>query len=101
MKIFLNGMFIFCTKKLGDNDGCAGRNAGKKAHNQLSDLGVGTADTGKCIRAHKMAHDQGVHSIIKLLKKSTEYNRKKEEQKLFPDHTFGDLIGFFFCCRHF
>ena len=43
----------------------------------------------------KVADNNTVGRVIYLLKKRSNYNRKKENQKLFPDHTLRDLILLF------
>ena len=42
--------------------------------------------------SHKAAYYNCIGSIVDLLEQSSKQNRKKEYQKLLPDHTLCDLV---------
>ena len=40
---------------------------------------------------HKLAHDDGVHGAVKLLKQGPDGDGEEKEQELFPDNPFGQV----------
>ena len=42
--------------------------------------------------SHKTAYHNRIGGIINLLEQSSKQDRKKEKQKLFPDHALCDLV---------
>ena len=78
---------------LRNDDGRTGGDADKKADQQIDDGGRGTSNGSKRFFADKVADNNGVCRIIKLLKKSPEKYREKEDKELFPDDAFGNLVG--------
>ena len=92
MQALTYGAFVLCPKKLRNHDGSAGGQPGKKADDQVDNLGGRPSYTCKGFFTHKVSDNNRVNCIIKLLEKGSEYNRKKEQKKLPPDDSFCDLI---------
>ena len=92
MDAFLYVLPVFCAPELGDDHSGPRSQPGKKAYHEIHQLARGSAHTGQRLLAHKAADDDRVHRIIELLEKCPQDNGEKEDQKLFPDHAFDDLI---------
>ena len=75
---------------LGKNHRCAGGHADKKANHQVDQGSRGAANRGKRFLADKFAHNDGVCSVVQLLKKGSQQNGKEENQKLPPDNALGN-----------
>ena len=78
--------------ELGQDHGGAGAEAGKEAAEHIDQRSCG-AYRRQGPGADKTAHNDGVHCVVHLLKKSAQQDRKEENQDLFPDDPFCDLPG--------
>ena len=60
------------------------------------------ADGGECFLADKVADNDAVNGVVKLLEEISGHQRKREEKKLFPDRALGHIAGFalLYCFRH-
>lgn len=85
---FLKIFCLSCAVIAGDHHAGADSNSIKKAHQKKNDTSGG-ADGSQCITSQKIPDDQGVGSVIKLLKKIAEKNRKSKRHHFFPDRAFG------------
>ena len=93
-------LFIFGTIVTGDDNGCAGGETHKKAHNQIYHLSGRTAYGSKGSGSHESSHHYCVRCVVKLLKQRSQHNWKKEKQQLLPDDTFCNLVNRLFFCAH-
>ena len=75
VKTLVQGVLIFCSVKLRDDDGRSGGESGKEADDQIDDLSGRSAHAGKRLFTDKMADDDRVYRVIKLLKKCTKYEK--------------------------
>ncbi len=75
MQALPQGVPVFCSVKLSDNDRRAGRKAGKEADNQIDDLCGRASHACQRLFADEMSDDDCVYRIIELLKKCSENNR--------------------------
>ena len=64
----------------------------KNAYNQIHDHAGRTTDCSQRFFSHKTAYHNRIGGIINLLEQSSKQDRKKEKQKLFPDHALCDLV---------
>ncbi len=78
--------------ELRDDDRRTGRQAHEEPNQQVDDGACRAADCRKRLRADEIADYNGIHRIVELLKKSPEQDRKKEDQKLFPNNAFRDSV---------
>ena len=78
--------------ELGQDHSGTGAEAGKEAAEHIDQRSRG-AYRRQGPGADKTAHDDGIHCVVHLLKKSTQQDRKEENQDLFPDDPFCDLPG--------
>ena len=85
--------FPFCPVILGNDNGGTRRKAHKEADQQVDDGTSRAANCSQRLFAYKPAHNNGIHGVIKLLEKGSKQDREEENQKLFPDDSFGDLIA--------
>ena len=72
----------------GNDHARAGEQAAEQAHQQENDMAGGTY-RGQRVAAQKVAHDQRVHNVIKLLKQVSPKNRKGETHDLPADGAAG------------
>ncbi len=65
-------------------------------------IGPTGADGGECFLADKVADNDAVNGVVKLLEEISGHQRKREEKKLFPDRALGPIAGFalLYCFRH-
>lgn len=65
-------------------------------------IGPDGADGGECFLADKVADNDAVNGVVKLLEEISGHQRKREEKKLFPDRALGHIAGFalLYCFRH-
>ena len=95
---------VLRTIKLGNNNRSTGSQSDEESHDQTDNLCGGTTDSGKSFFADKTPDNDRICRVVQLLKKCSQNNGKKEQQKLFPDHALGDLIGcnsfFFHLCKN-
>ena len=82
---------VFRAEAVGDDHRCAGGQAGEQAHHELNDDRGGAAHGGQGVGAHELAHDDGVHGVIKLLEEGAGGDGEEEAQKLFPDDPLGQV----------
>ena len=80
------------TVELGNDHGGAGGKAGKKADQKVDQGGGGAAYRSERLFSHKISHHHSIRRIVQLLKKGAKQYGKKEDQELFPDNSFCDLI---------
>ena len=78
----------------GNNNTCTAGNAHKKVYQQVDDCAGRAANCGKGCLAHKVAHNNGVNSVVKLLKKCAEPYRQKKQHNVFVQTAFKDFILF-------
>ena len=95
-------LFIrLCAIILRDNDTGTGGKSHEKADQRIDDRTDG-ADGGECFLADKVADNDAVNGVVKLLEEISGHQRKREEKKLFPDRALGHIAGFalLYCFRH-
>ena len=92
MKRFVEVFFVFGPVKLRNDHRCTGSQSHKNFHNQIDDLVDRSPDSRQSLLTYKTTDNNAVGRVIYLLKKCSDHDRKKENQKLFPDHTFCNLI---------
>ena len=92
MKCLIQVLLIFRPVKLRHDHGRTGRQSDKNFHDQVHNLVYRTADSRQSFLTYKTTDNNAVGRVIYLLKKCPDHDRKKEDQKLFPDHTFRNLI---------
>ena len=72
----------------------------KKAHQQVDQRAGCSPDGGQRLLADKLAHDNRVRRVIKLLKKRAQNDREEKQQQLLPDHAFCDAVDRIPCLAH-
>ena len=71
-------------KVIGDHHTRAGGEAVEKEHHHVNDHGGGTHRC-QCLCAHKIAHNDRVHSVVKHLENIAQHQREGKEDYLFYD----------------
>ena len=69
----------------------------------IRELMIGpTEPTAASFLADKVADNDAVNGVVKLLEEISGHQRKREEKKLFPDRALGHIAGFalLYCFRH-
>ena len=80
MQTLLQITFILCTIKLGNNYRCTACKSRKTSDDQIGKNGRRSPDCGKCALSDKTTDDDSIYGVIKLLKQSSNYNRKEKNQ---------------------
>ena len=68
---------VVCAVILGNDNGCTGRKSDEKADEQVDNGGSRASNGGKGFLADKVADDDGVRSVIELLKVPNKIGKKK------------------------
>lgn len=87
MDCTLQTVDLSCSIIAGDYNACAHCDTVEKSNHQKNQTS-GRTDGSECVAAEKVADDQGVGGIIKLLEQISEKKRKCEGDDLFPDRSF-------------
>ena len=87
-------LFIFCAEVLAHDDACADGHALTETDEQVDGRAAGT-DCGQSVAAQKVADDDGVGGVVKLLEQVAQDERHREEQDAFPDAALGHEQGLF------
>ena len=92
----MNGLTGFrcsaCAVILGDNHRCTGGKTHEEAHQQVDNGTSGAAHGSQRLGSHEIAHNNGVHRVVQLLKKGSQQNGEEEGEQLFPDNAFRDFV---------
>ena len=88
----LQGIVVLGTETFGDEHTGTHGNALEETHHHVDQAGRGT-DCRQGGIAQISAHDPGVESVIKLLKKIAQENGKCEQQDFYPDGTFCQILA--------
>ena len=87
-------LFIFCAEILAHDDACADGHALTETDEQVDGRAAGT-HSGQSVAAQKVADDDGVGGVVKLLEQVAQDERHREEQDAFPDAALGHEQGLF------
>ena len=88
----MHPIFLSRPIKLGNYYRSTAGKSHKKAHQQVDQRTGGSSYCCQRLLSHEPAHHHGVRRIVKLLKKCSQKDREKKQQKLSENTSLCDAI---------
>ena len=81
--------------ELGDDHRGAAGQGHEEPDDQIAQYGGAATHGGQGLRAHELAHHEGVHCVIELLEQSACRDGQEEQHQLFDDRSFDEVVSRF------